>query len=74
MANTRKAAPAAAPNNAAFETGVRFTVDELRCIHRDLFTAPWQSTQFYDERRAVIAKLDRYFGSDDKHLNRRKDG
>ncbi len=45
-----------------------FTVDELRCIHRDLFKSPWQTKAFYDERRAIIEKLDRYFGTDTSHL------
>ena len=58
---------AAKPAKAILATDF-FTVDELRAIHRDLFSMPWQASRFYDERRAVIEKLNRYFGSDTDHL------
>lgn len=45
-----------------------FTPDELRCIHRDIFTSAYQGSVFYNERRALLRKLDAYFGDDRAHL------
>jgi hypothetical protein len=45
-----------------------FTADELRAIHRELATVPWQHEVLYEPRRAVIRKLDSYFGEERSHL------
>jgi len=45
-----------------------FTLDELKAIHRELFSTGWASELFYEPRRAVIRKLDTYFGEERSHL------
>lgn len=47
---------------------VKFTEEELRAVHRELFHAAWQPKPFYDARRAALRKLDDHFGADRAHL------
>ena len=46
----------------------KFTDDELKAIHRELFQAGWQGEAFYTQRQLVIQKLDTYFGEERAHL------
>ncbi len=48
--------------------GPPFTDEHYRAIHRALFTLPWQEDRYYEERREVVAMLDRYFGTKLEHL------
>lgn len=45
-----------------------FTPDELRCIHKEIASVSWNSERFYEERKSVVQKLDRYFKGDVKHI------
>ena len=46
----------------------RFTDDELKAIHRELFNVGWQTEAFYTQRKTVIRKLDNYFQEERAHL------
>ena len=46
----------------------KFTVEELKAIHHALFTAGWSGQTFYEPRRAIVKKLDEFFGEDQQHL------
>jgi hypothetical protein len=39
-----------------------FTDEELRTIHKELEHMAWQEDEGYVARKAIIAKLDLYFG------------
>ncbi len=49
-----------------------FTDAHLKAIHRALCRLPWQENMYYEDRREVVAMLNKYFREDLEHLQEEK--